>query len=116
MSLTRPGCKPDSALPVQPEVVELSRRSVALLVPVGHQSDPDVRPGRQGPDPALDPVPAIPAAPGAELVLTVARVDPVRDAQPGRLRGRTDDRAAVRQPPGVGHLLAELGLPGVPDR
>ena len=74
-----------------------------------------VGPGREGPDPAPRPVPAVAAGGGPELVLAVGRVDPVLEAQPGHRRRGADGHAAVGGAVGEGHLLAELGLAGVPD-
>src|SRR4029450_11889824 len=54
---------------------------------VGDQPDARARPGGQGPDPAPGPVAAVAAGGGPELVLTIGRVDPVAEAQPGD-RGR----------------------------
>ena len=74
-----------------------------------------VVPAGQGPDPAPGPVPAVAAGGGPELVLAVGRVDPVAEPQPGH-RGRgADGHAAPGGAVGEGHLLAELGLAGVPD-
>ena len=74
-----------------------------------------VVPAGQGPDPAPGPVPAVAAGGGPELVLAVGRVDPVAEPQPGH-RGRgADGHAAVGGAVGERHLLAELGLAGVPD-
>src|SRR5918997_1061568 len=50
-----------------------------------------------------------------ELVLAVIRVYPVREPEPGRCLRRADEHAAEGGRVGERHLLAELGLPGIPD-
>src|SRR5215217_5777311 len=97
---------------VDADVVELGDGAGAA---VGDQPDARLGAGGQGPDPAPGPVAAVAAGGGPELVLPVGRVDAVADAQPGH-RGRGADRhAAVGGAVGERHLLAELGLAGVPD-
>src|SRR5918994_1328904 len=98
---------------VDAEVVELGDGAGAA---VGDQADPGRGPGRQGPDPAPGPVPAVAAGGGPDLVLAVGRIDPVLETQPGHWGRRANGHAAPGGAVGEGHLLAELGLAGVPDR
>src|SRR5918997_534881 len=105
---------------VDPEVVEHARRGggarVVPVLAVRDQADPGRFARRQGPGAAPDKVFSVAAGRGPELVLAVGRIDAVGKPEPGGAGRWTHEHAAVGAPAGVGHLLAELRLAGVPDR